>query len=386
MAWYDGTYSCGHDGRVNVIGANKDRQWKIDRHFEGLCPECYEIDKQKRFEEANQKAVAEAAEMDLPELTGSEKQVPWANTIRQEAIKKYEFLLDTQKKLHATENEIKLAAVLWDRILVKQTSAKYWIENMRGITTCDVDEALSKENAIYEKEKATEVVPKQVKQEALAEMVMQPTESVTSLITEIHIEDNLLTAKLPEKSEIFRLLARGLRMSWENGHWERKIGIRSGSALNRATELGVKLLAAGFPVRVYSDELQTKIASSDYEPECRRWVMKEKSSNMFVIEWDRSEADFYKESKRLPGARWESGNGMKVPKEAFREILDFADRYQFKLSSGAQKLAEEAKLAYESAMIADVSVKEKENLAQPGSRPELKPEEFGIDESLRDEN
>lgn len=29
MAWYEGTFSCGHEGRVNIIGPNKDCQWKI---------------------------------------------------------------------------------------------------------------------------------------------------------------------------------------------------------------------------------------------------------------------------------------------------------------------------------------------------------------------
>lgn len=42
MAKYSGTFSCGHDGRVDVIGPTKNRQWIVDRKFEGLCPECYE--------------------------------------------------------------------------------------------------------------------------------------------------------------------------------------------------------------------------------------------------------------------------------------------------------------------------------------------------------
>lgn len=36
MAWYYGTYSCGHEGRVNIIGPTKDRQRKSDWHFSGL--------------------------------------------------------------------------------------------------------------------------------------------------------------------------------------------------------------------------------------------------------------------------------------------------------------------------------------------------------------
>ena len=50
MAWYYGTYSCGHEGRVNIIGPTKDRQWKADRHFGHMCPECYVKFSMKHFE------------------------------------------------------------------------------------------------------------------------------------------------------------------------------------------------------------------------------------------------------------------------------------------------------------------------------------------------
>ena len=40
MAKYEGTYACGHDGVVNVIGKMRDRQRKIDYAFSHLCPQC----------------------------------------------------------------------------------------------------------------------------------------------------------------------------------------------------------------------------------------------------------------------------------------------------------------------------------------------------------
>ena len=51
MAWYYGTYSCGHEGRVNVVGKMSERQWKIDIHIEGIC----ENFKSKQKEESNKK-------------------------------------------------------------------------------------------------------------------------------------------------------------------------------------------------------------------------------------------------------------------------------------------------------------------------------------------
>lgn len=38
MAKYEGTYACGHDGVVNVIGKMSERQRKVDYAFSHLCP------------------------------------------------------------------------------------------------------------------------------------------------------------------------------------------------------------------------------------------------------------------------------------------------------------------------------------------------------------
>jgi hypothetical protein len=381
MAWYYGTYSCGHEGRVNVIGKVKDRQWKVDRHFEGFCAECWEIEKQKRFDEANAKAAAEAAEMDLPELTGTDKQVAWANTLRQTWIeqvqvqlKKDEEFLERQRERYPeservpkAEKALNLFHETTDRLLLQETSAKFWIDN-RFESPTDILKAEAKKVA---EEKAAPEVPQAVEEEALEEMTIRPSEPATTLVAEIRFEDDLVTAKLPEKNEDFRLLLRELKFSWENGRWERQIGIRSGAALDRATELGVKLIEAGFPIRVYDETLQKKILATDYDPECSRWIMQNTKTGKFLVTWDRNDGDFYSPAKALPGARWKSGAGMLVPREAFREVLDFADRYQFQLSPGAKKAVDEAQAAFDAAMVADVSAPETDSLPQPGERPVL---------------
>jgi len=56
MAWYYGTYACGHEGRENIIGPTKNRQWIADRKFEGLCYECYQAKLAADRETANKEA------------------------------------------------------------------------------------------------------------------------------------------------------------------------------------------------------------------------------------------------------------------------------------------------------------------------------------------
>ncbi len=394
MAKYEITFSCGHTETIQLVGKISERERKIE-YFEnhGLCSECWEAEKKRQFEEQNRKAAEEAKEYGLPELTGTEKQVAWAITLRQQ------FIADTEKFIYAQEERLssrlfatdpekqaQLETIIHamkaavDEKLLTETSARYWIDT-RHTNISEWLIGIGK-TALT----APPAVPKEVEQAALEEMTIRPSDPITTLVAEIRIQDNLVTVKYPKKNEDFRLLVRGLKFTWQNGRWERKTGIKSGSPLDRAAELGVKLLAQGFPVRVYDETLQAKILAGDYEPECTRWIMKNADSGKFLISWDRSD-DFYSESKKLPGARWKSGVGMLVPKEAFREVMDFADRYQFRLSPGAQEMVKEARAEFEVAMVADVKVPQKEQMPQPG-RPKLSADQVDgeIDESLRDED
>lgn len=131
MAWYYGTYSCGHEGRVNVVGPQKDRPWKIEREFKKLCLDCYE---KKRAEKAKV-AEKEAKKMELPELSGSEKQVAWANTIRMDFIKFVKGKVESEEaqklESYSDENKNEVLQAL-DNFVKANTEAEYWIDNRFG--------------------------------------------------------------------------------------------------------------------------------------------------------------------------------------------------------------------------------------------------------------
>jgi len=85
------TRSCGHQEWVQIYGPTKDREWKAQAESKRVCRECYEKElKAKREAEAIARAEAakiaakEAQAGNLPALSGSEKQVAWAETIRKE--------------------------------------------------------------------------------------------------------------------------------------------------------------------------------------------------------------------------------------------------------------------------------------------------------------
>lgn len=82
MAWTTINYSCGHVGQVQMYGKHSERGRKVvwmEKNV--LCDECAA----KARDEGNRKAAATNAEAGLPSLTGTEKQVAWAESLRRAA-------------------------------------------------------------------------------------------------------------------------------------------------------------------------------------------------------------------------------------------------------------------------------------------------------------
>lgn len=73
---YTVTYSCGHAGTVELFGPERDRERKLEWYRDSaVCPECY------AKQQADERAAIES-QYTLPALTGSEKQIAWAEKIR----------------------------------------------------------------------------------------------------------------------------------------------------------------------------------------------------------------------------------------------------------------------------------------------------------------
>ena len=84
---YDVNFSCGHTATVELFGSSKERERKISWYeTRGECPECYKARKQAEREAIDARAAQESKEKQWPELSGTPKQVAWANAIRKEKI------------------------------------------------------------------------------------------------------------------------------------------------------------------------------------------------------------------------------------------------------------------------------------------------------------
>ena len=89
------TFSCGHEGEVNLYGKAAERDRRIAWYEkEGICPDCYRKMKEEERRKADEELAAYAdkieTEYNLPELEGSEKQIAWARKIRAGAIRAWE--------------------------------------------------------------------------------------------------------------------------------------------------------------------------------------------------------------------------------------------------------------------------------------------------------
>lgn len=388
---YNVTYACGHEGTVDIYGRSRDREWKLAHEEEKLCPDCWK--KQRDEERAKQNAEAAEAnkEAGLPELEGTEKQIAWAESIRKSMIDHIiEYyvsqITDEAKAEHPEEYERVMKAF---EAIKQHTDASWWIDNRVNDDKIGLRRLINAE--IEAIKKAEKEPPKAIIEAAKAEATVYPEKRVTDLVVEISVSDNEVSAYLPERSDVFREIVKGLDYGWGSGRWRKPIKVTNGPASDRAAELGNRLLAAGFPVRIYDPEIRQKAVSGEYEPECKRWVFvtneKHKRPGHLAIWWSRQEGDFYDTAKRIAGAAWYRPYVI-VPPENYEEVLDFARMYGFKVSAAAQRAIDAAKELKARALVPDVYTPDKPKEVIPSGKPPVLevPDEVEIDEEFRDEN
>lgn len=146
MAKYTINHTCGHQVTVQLFGKYADRERRIAYLETCECDEC-------RKAKANAAAAAAKEERGLPDLKGSEKQVAWANTIREKAYKALDCLapfasveelkvlmgrwgkIDDKAKAQwlASVEKVKPLYDRWKTQMDAQTEAKWWIDNRYSI-------------------------------------------------------------------------------------------------------------------------------------------------------------------------------------------------------------------------------------------------------------
>lgn len=357
MAWYYGKFVCGHEGRVNVIGPIKDRQWKIDKRFEGLCPECYEKQKKEEREKREKEAKEQTEEMELPELMGSEKQTKWATTLRVDAIRKMNANIEELSE----KNSEKIKLYDYDDTRIKtsksellqcvdyactdKVDSKFWIDNR--YSSYDMLVHLLKE--LREKEEQ-EQIPKDVIEEQKQfeiECTKVPENELHPGVVEIEEEEGYIVTRYI-KDEDFRRIVKSHSFHWESDKrvWRRKLSYRTGDYKNYAALIGNALLLEGFSIRILNKDILNDAVDGKFTPETKRWIAHNTENGKLTISWEKRNEELYQRAKSLPGAYYRLGEVFVSP-EFFREVLDFVECYGFSVSPGAEKAIQKEKKSAE---------------------------------------
>lgn len=119
---YDVTYTCGHVATIQLYGKTAERESRI-KYLEGncVCPECYKAQKDAERKAENEKAAEAAETRGMQELSGSPKQVAWANTIREKVM---EYI---DKTMNLEDERVK-NLIQYINASADTKSASWWID------------------------------------------------------------------------------------------------------------------------------------------------------------------------------------------------------------------------------------------------------------------
>lgn len=399
--WYYGTYSCGHEGRVNLTGPGKYREYRMKAEFEKLCPECYEKEVEKRREENTAKAKEEAAEMELPALEGTEKQVAWAYTLRSEILHKLMKYIDAteegaekavpnrllvKKKLKEYDLNINTDEVystlqkVLNHLITTKTKASYWIDNREN--TILISWLWISDLIIEIKEKEREIeIPKEI----LDESLLHPQKSKYGGIVKITGDENALLVSYIKNQEFIKLM-REHNLSWTGKEWKRKLTSTTGAYADRAAEIGNHLLKMGFTISILDNAARNKAITGNIEPEHERWIiLKIVAEKTYLrIFWTNDISDeLFKSIRRLPGAKYER-KGFLVKLEYCREVCDFARLNDFLISEKAQAAIQEYEAHLKGISVIPGDIRVKETPSRENQLQELLKAPSTIIEDLKD--
>ena len=399
---------CGSDVACGGKGYNRSRAESLAKWHESkesLCDDC----SRARLDEVNELKAEANAKAELPELTGSEAQVKWAEGIRHDFLAKLDRAVEAVKikqtpvdhwervafgdlvdsvRQHVSgadhEEFIRIANVIAD-VCRSRVSARWWIDTRDMGVGGRID-------ALHDAIAATlrpAPPPTSAEVEAQTEALLKTSgEPKSDVIAEVAYVGKELRVRFAEMNENFRLLMRAIGFTWQKpgGYWGRTLDFRSGDPSDRVAEVAHRVIDAGFMIRVHDDTARAKAISGDFAPEQTRWVSISrggKYDGWLRITWSR-EDDCYAAAKRINGACYGSG-GVYCPPESIEEVMDFADRHGFSVSESPRKILAQRRAELAQGVVIATPKKPKPLKIKDQKRPEkLEVVEVGIDDDLLD--
>ena len=303
------------------------------------CSDCYEKRKQAEREEESRKAAEEARELGFPDLTGTPKQIAWAEKIRIEFARIWSNYQDVlQKKIVSGRAKQKDADTIEDfkSWVLSHEEASWWIDRNRRLESSDVKNTYWMMNDEFASRPMEDA-------HVVQETTLEPKNKTSSVVCKITATEKEVVVKSAKDQGVIDLVkACGYR--WDGSAWRKGITVTTGSAEDRLIEIGNRLLIAGYPVKT-DPKYHSRIISGEYEPETARWVTWDPQKSLLKIH---AGGDYLLIDKatKIPGSRRRTGyreDVVVVSASAWQEIGDFARIHDFKISPGAASAMENYK-------------------------------------------
>lgn len=400
MAKYEITRACGHTETVQITGPVAGRARQAEYEAGKQCYDCYKAEQAKKLDAENVAAAEAAKEAGLPALTGSEKQVAWANTLREKMLAKLAELVAYAKGYAAEHGDDASVArqmcqiEIGAELIRSRTAASWWIDNRSTDGRELIKSLLPEIDAEIAARSTAPSTPAEAVEEQAAqeEALLKPAgEPASAQIADISQRADTLCISFPERNDAFRAAMHALGYKWSATHWAKPLSFRTGEPADRMAEAAHAILAAGFMARLHDVAAREKAVSGDFQPEQRRWVAKGTAgtyAGWYAITWPKSD-DLYAPARKLLGSKYANGC-IYVPPGSTDEVLDFAEHYGFALSPGARAVADahlaelargmvvERPKALESKRVREADTAHPEKLATP--------ENTEVDDELCDKN
>jgi hypothetical protein len=136
------THACTHEELHDIVQGNAARQaWIAKRRGEKPCSTCSRVAWQAEVDSMNAYYAELATEHGLPELTGTERQVPWAIGLRGELLDKVAECLPQLHRIcveHGRPFHYGATDVIRE-LAMMHTDAAWWIQNREHLPNALVD-------------------------------------------------------------------------------------------------------------------------------------------------------------------------------------------------------------------------------------------------------
>lgn len=259
MSKYTVTFSCGHTDDVSIYEYNHYSREQLEQM---LCPECR--DNQNKANAESNKKIGFAV------LSGSPKQIGWAETIRSEKLKLFNDFFEQHDDLYEGE---KLEAYLRFKEnaineLMNETSAESII-NMRHADAPYVHLKQGGHINLYSAvEGGMKYEPK-----SFEIVLAEPEEIKYEGFCKIAEENKFITVNFYREYEFTKIMYKH-DFEWDE---RKKVWIRLGTSNSNTLADGIcsvghDLLSHGFRVEYPNSELMEKTLAGDFDPESSRYV------------------------------------------------------------------------------------------------------------------